>query len=222
MAQSLWQKFWDTTHHAAHWLMQEGAETLYSATRWLEDHSFSCIKCRTKVRGSTMHCPTCGTRFVPEEVAVKTRRRLTGLLGNISRQNPVRYLTDLLEPDHPVTHRVLKSFIVIAAESEGHSLFMLFNVTIFSLVTPGTAAIIPLLAYLLYHHRSLFEERSLRPLRTYLQNLKKSLAEKRITKAQYYRKRDRWIEAYLNTVFSRQAKKKKSGIDEAKNDGNAA
>src|SRR5215471_5410149 len=89
MSGSLWKKFWESTHHAAHWLVQEGAETLHSATHWLEDRSFSCIKCRTKVRGSTIHCPTCGARFVPEEVEVQTKRRLTGLLGNISKQSPV-------------------------------------------------------------------------------------------------------------------------------------
>jgi len=202
--------------------MQESAETLHSATSWLEGRSFSCLKCRTTVRGSAMHCPTCGARFVPEELEVQTKKRLTGLLGSISKQNPVHYLTDLLEPNHPITHRVLKSFVIIAVESEGHSLFMLFNVTIFSLVTPGTAAIIPLLAYLLYHHRSLFEERSLRPMRAYLQDLKKSLAQNKITKAQYYRKRDRWIEAYLKTVLARQAKKKKPSAADTKNEGNAA
>ena len=209
MTASLWQKFWDTTHHAAHWLMQESAETLHAATHWLEGRSFSCLKCRTMIRGSAMHCPTCGARFVSEEIEAQAKQHLTGLLGNLSKQSPVRYLTDLLEPDHPVTRRVLKSFVIIAVESEGHSLFMLFNVTIFSLVTPGTAAIIPLLAYLLYHHRSLFAERSLKPMRTYIQDLKESLNQNRITKAQYYRKRDRWIEGYLKTVLARQAKKKK-------------
>jgi len=208
-ASSLWKKFWDTTNHATQRLIQESAETLHSATHWLEGRSFCCLKCRTTIRGSAMRCPTCGARFVPEEIEIKAKRRLTGLLGDLSKQKPVRYLTDLLEPDHPVTRRVLKSFVVIAVESEGHSLFMLFNVTIFSLVTPGTAAIIPLLAYLLYHHRSLFAERSLKPLRASIQDLKESLEQNQITKAQYYRKRDRWIESYLRAVLTRQAKKKK-------------
>lgn len=209
MASSLWKKFWDTANHATQRLLQESAETLHSATHWLEGRSFCCLKCRTTIRGSAMHCPTCGARFVPEEIEAQAKRRLTGLLGDLSKQSPVRYLTDLLKPDHPVTHRVLKSFVIIAVESGGHSLFMLFNVTIFSLVTPGTAAVIPLLAYLLYHHRSLFVERSLKPLRAYIQDLKESLEKNRITKAQYYRKRDRWIEGYLEAVLARQAKKKK-------------
>jgi len=209
MAVSLWQKFWDSTNHAAQWLMQESAETLHSATHWLEGRSFSCLKCRSTIRGSAMHCPTCGARFVPEEIEAQTKRRLAGLLDTLSKQRPVRYLTDLLEPDHPITHRVLKSFVIIAVETEGHSLFMLFNVTVFSLVAPGTAAIIPLLAYLLYHYRALFAERSLKPMRTHIQDLKESLNQNRITKAQYYRKRDRWIENYLKTILARQAKKRK-------------
>lgn len=156
-----------------------------------------------------MRCRTCGARFVPEEIETQAKRRLTGLLGDLSKQKPVRYLTDLLKPDHPMTRRILKSFVVISVESEGHSLFMLFNVTIFSLVTPGTAAIIPFLAFLLYHHRSLFAKRSLKLLRAYIQDLKESLEQNRITKAQYYRKRDRWIEDYLEVVLARQERKKK-------------
>ena len=204
----LWKKFWDTANHATQRLLQESAETLHSATHWLEGRSFCCLKCRTTIRGSAMHCPTCGARFVPAEIEAQAKRRLTGLLDNLSKQRPVRYLADLLEPDHPVTHRVLKSFVIIAVESEGYSLFMLFNVTIFSLVTPGTAAVIPLLAYLLYHYRGLFTERSLKPLRAHIQDLKESLEHNRITKAQHYRKRDRWIEDYLQAVLARQAKKK--------------
>jgi hypothetical protein len=209
MTISLWQKFRDTTNHAAQWLIQESSDTLHSATRWLEGRSFCCLKCHTTMRGSTTHCPTCGARFVPEAIEAQAKSRLTAILSDLSKQKPIRYLTDFLKPDHPVTHRILKSFVVIAVESEGYSLFMLFNVTIFSLVTPGTAAVIPFLAYLLYHYRGLFAERSLKPLRSHIQDLKESLKQNRITKAQYYRKRDRWIEGYLQAVLTRQAKKKK-------------
>ena len=209
MTISLWQKLRNTTNHATQWLIEESTETLHSATRWLEGHSFSCIKCHTTMRGSAMHCPTCGARFVPEAIEAQTKNRLSAILSDLSKQKPIRYLTDFLKPDHPVTHRILKSFVVIAVESEGYSLFMLFNVTIFGLVTPGTTAVIPFLAYLLYHYRSLFTERSLKPLRSHIQDLKGSLKQNRITKAQYYRKRDRWIEGYLQAVFARQAKKMK-------------
>jgi hypothetical protein len=209
MAASLWKKFWESTNHATGWLIQESAETLHSATHWLEGRSFSCLKCRATIRGSAMHCPHCGARFVPEAIEIQAKRRLTDLLGDLSKQKPVRYLADVLKPDHPVTRRILKSFVIIAVESEGHSLFMLFNITVFSLITPGTAAIIPLLAFLLYHHRSLFVERSLKPLRAHLQDLKALLEQNRITKIQYYRKRDRWVEEYLTIVLARQAKKKK-------------
>jgi len=209
MGASLWEKFWDSTNHATEWLIHESSKTVRSATRWLDDRPYSCLKCHLAIRQPATYCPACGVRFVPEAIEAQTKHRLSGLLNDLSRQKSVQYLAAFLKPDHPVTHRVLKSFVIIAVESEGYSLFMLFNVTIFSLVTPGTAALIPLLAYLLYHHRSLFAERSLNPLREHLQDLKESLKQERITKAQYLRKRDRWIEKYMVTVFTKQAKKKK-------------
>src|SRR3990172_4732614 len=103
MAFSLWQKFLNTTNQATQRLLQKSAETLHSTIHWLEGRTFSCLKCRTTIRGSAMHCPTCGARFVPEEIEAQAKRRLSGLLGDLSKQQPVRYLTDLLKPDHPLT-----------------------------------------------------------------------------------------------------------------------
>jgi len=209
MDSSLWEKFLDSTNHATEWLIQGSSKTIRSAARWLEDRPYSCLNCHLTLRQPAIHCPACGSRLVSEAIEKRTRNRLGDLLDDLSGQKSVQYLAAFLKPDHPVTHRVLKSFVIIAVESEGYSLFMLFNVTIFSLVTPGTAALIPLLAYLLYQHRNLFAERSLNTLREHIQDLKESLKQERITKAQYLRKRDRWIEKYMVAVFAKQAKKKK-------------